>query len=170
MKVETKSKYDIEAESFIKATGITIDKVYDGHRKHFDGDTGRRSWWNIMIIAPGRKSFSYGFGQSIQDSYKAVSREGARLMRANCCYADPSCGPLPSSIRETKKAPSDYSLLACISSNSYQSETFEDFCFNFSYDTDSRKALDTYLACEKVASDINRFFTAEEIEILREIM
>lgn len=31
-------------------------------------------------------------------------------------------------------------------------ETFEDFCSELGYDTDSRRALDTYLACQKMAT------------------
>jgi hypothetical protein len=140
MKVETKSEYDIQAEKFVKLTGITIDKVYTGHRKHFYGDKENRSCWNIVVTAPGRKSFSYDFGQSIKDSYKTIRNWGPK---------------------EIKKAPSDYDLLACMSSDSYQSDSLEGFCGDFGYDT--------YLACEKISSNINRFFSADELEQLREI-
>jgi hypothetical protein len=72
-------------------------------------------------------------------------------------------------ILEMKRPPSDYNLLACMSSDSHQSDTFEDWCGEFGYDTDSRKALDTFLKCQKISADINRFFTIDEIEALREI-
>lgn len=34
------------------------------------------------------------------------------------------------------------------------SESFDDFCSNCGYDTDSRKALETYLACQKSGTDL----------------
>jgi hypothetical protein len=169
MKTQVLSEYDIQAAKFVESTGITIDKVYTGHRKHFEGDTQQRSCWNIVVIAKGRKSFSFDFGNSLVDSYKAVSREGKHMMQGNFGFADPSKGPLPSCIRLNKKAPSDYSLLACISSDSYETEGFEYWCDNFGYDIDSRKALDLYLRCEKISNDIGRFFTSDELDQLREI-
>lgn len=36
--------------------------------------------------------------------------------------------------------------------------TFEDFCGNMGYDTDSRKALETYLACQESESKLRKFF------------
>ena len=36
------------------------------------------------------------------------------------------------------------------------SESFDDFCSNCGYDTDSRKALETYLACQQTGTDLRR--------------
>lgn len=38
-------------------------------------------------------------------------------------------------------------LVYCILAD-YTDETFDDWCSNFGYDTDSRKALETYLECQ----------------------
>lgn len=35
-------------------------------------------------------------------------------------------------------------------------ESFEDWCSNFGYDTDSRKALETYLSCQESASKLHK--------------
>lgn len=46
---------------------------------------------------------------------------------------------------------------------------FDDFCCDFGYDTDSRKALETYLACQKINSDLQSVMPRqmrEEIETL----
>lgn len=37
-------------------------------------------------------------------------------------------------------------------------ETFSDWCSNFGYDTDSRKALDTYLKCQDNADKLRKVF------------
>ena len=35
-------------------------------------------------------------------------------------------------------------------------DTFEEFCVNYGYDTDSRKALEIYLACQKTEQDLRK--------------
>lgn len=40
-------------------------------------------------------------------------------------------------------------------------ETFEDWCSNFGSDTDSRKALETYLACQEGGKKIRRLLGAD---------
>ena len=168
MKTETKTEYDIQAEKFVESTGIKIVKTYTGHRKYFDDDKERRSCWHITVTR-GDNAFSYDFGQSIVDSYAAINREGQRMINKSNSYARCIAGHLPHGIKEIKRQPSDYSLLACMSMDSYQSDTFEDWCGEFGYDTDSRKALDTFLKCQKISSDINRFFTDAELEQLQDI-
>lgn len=49
-------------------------------------------------------------------------------------------------------------------------DTFEDFCSNLGYDEDSRKAHDTYLACQKLGTQLRKVFTREQIEKLRELL
>ncbi|MAX51523.1 MAG: hypothetical protein CMH22_06045 [Methylophaga sp.] len=41
-------------------------------------------------------------------------------------------------------------------------EMFEDFCDNFGYDSDSRKAFDIYQACQKNAVKVRQFLNIEE--------
>ena len=41
-------------------------------------------------------------------------------------------------------------------------ENFYDWCDNYGYDSDSRKALATYEACCIIRADVNKFFTAAE--------
>jgi hypothetical protein len=48
-------------------------------------------------------------------------------------------------------------------------ETFEDFCDNFGYDTDSRKAEKVYRAVVREFEGMSRLFTEEELEQLQEI-
>lgn len=41
--------------------------------------------------------------------------------------------------------------------------TFSDFCSNLGYDEDSRKALDIYLACQKISDRLNGLGVMEEL-------
>jgi hypothetical protein len=48
-------------------------------------------------------------------------------------------------------------------------ESFDDWCANFGFDSDSRKALADYEACVRVAADLRRLFSAAERAELAEI-
>jgi hypothetical protein len=185
MKTTAKSEYDIQAEKFVKDTNIEIVKTYTGHRRYFNEDKSRRGCWNVTVKRD-KSSFSFAFGQSIMDSYKFA---GDRFMHGESCFprwrslkqGDFKWNQVNDSltaeiddqmhrcVRFSKTPPSDYDLLACVAMDSYCGDTFEDWCGDFGYDTDSRKALDLFLKCQKTSADITRFFTTAELEQLQEI-
>jgi hypothetical protein len=47
-------------------------------------------------------------------------------------------------------------------------ETFDDWCSNYGYDTDSRSAEATYNACRDTGRQLQRMFTRAELSALRE--
>ena len=63
--------------------------------------------------------------------------------------------------------PTAYDVLACITK--YEPGTFEQFCGDFGYDIDSRKAEKIYKAVCKEWQKVSSFFTDAEISELREI-
>lgn len=60
-----------------------------------------------------------------------------------------------------------YNVLSCLTK--YDPETFEYFCGEFGYDTDSRKALKVYEAVCVEWDEVCKLFTDTQIEALREI-
>ncbi len=57
----------------------------------------------------------------------------------------------------TPTPPSTAAVLSCLLSDGQQgSESFESFCSDLGYDTDSRSALDTYLACQATHTALRR--------------
>lgn len=62
-----------------------------------------------------------------------------------------------------------YDVLACISSDAYCPDTFEDFCGEFGYEPDNRKAFALFKRCAAFAEQLRKFFTADELEQLGEI-
>lgn len=56
-----------------------------------------------------------------------------------------------------------YSVLTCCSSEINCPDTFEDFCSEFGYDQDSRKAEKTFRALKKFSDKLNKFFDTEEM-------
>jgi hypothetical protein len=68
-------------------------------------------------------------------------------------------------------APTQASVLYCLLSDMQSAEYgYVDFCSNFGYDEDSRKALETYLACEKIGLELKRFFSLETIQHLQTLL
>lgn len=63
--------------------------------------------------------------------------------------------------------PSEYDVLACLEYNT--PESFEEFCSEYGYDTDSRKAEKTWKACLRQSKALRRIFTESAIELLQEI-
>ena len=64
-------------------------------------------------------------------------------------------------------APEEYDVLSCL--QKYDVGSFENFCGDFGYDVDSRKAEKTYKAVCKEFEKVSKFFTDAEIEQLQEI-
>ena len=64
-------------------------------------------------------------------------------------------------------APTTADVLACLLSDaSGAGETFEEWCSNFGYSDDSMKAMETYRACQKTRSALQRFLGGELMDRL----
>lgn len=68
---------------------------------------------------------------------------------------------------DTENMPSAYDVLTCITK--YDPCSFEDFCSDFGYDNDSRKAEETYNSVMEDWEQISTLFDDEQLELLREI-
>lgn len=65
--------------------------------------------------------------------------------------------------------PNVYDILSCLSHSAYDIELFEDWCMNFGYDSDSRKAYSIYQACLDEHLQLKKLFSHKELELLQEI-
>ena len=73
------------------------------------------------------------------------------------------------SVYDTKRKikPTPYDVLACLTK--YDPETFEEFCWNYGYDEDSRTAERIYFAVQKEYSQLVKLFSPKQMEELQEI-
>lgn len=63
--------------------------------------------------------------------------------------------------------PTPYDVLTCLTK--YEVGSFENFCGDYGYDIDSRKAYKTYKAVMKEWKNVELLFSPEQIELLQEI-
>lgn len=66
-------------------------------------------------------------------------------------------------------SPTAYDVLACISNDQYCEPVFEDWCAEFGYDPDSRKAEALHRRCVAFALELRQFFTDAELADLAKI-
>lgn len=156
--------YTKQAQDFLTKTNTTLDVEYIGHGPHFDDDKESRDIYRFTLTRDGRK-YSAKFGQSIAhsgtptESYKVNSK----FDRTN-----PGSFPTkPEHFERKRKKPMAYDILACLTK--YDVGTFENFCAEFGYDTDSRKAEKTYFAVQREYEGVCRIWNAKEREELAEI-
>lgn len=75
----------------------------------------------------------------------------------NFCIANP----------KKPRIPNAYDVITCFQKS--DPGTFKDFCLEYGYDDDSRKAEEVWRACCAEWDKVRRFFTPEEVEQLQEI-
>lgn len=92
-----------------------------------------------------------------RDIYKVKIKRGRRSFTVEF-------GQSLNNSMKNRVRPTYYDILACL--QKYDIGSFDDFCSNFGYDTDSRRAERTYKAVCKEYNNMARLFNDEELEIL----
>lgn len=153
IKTKAPSEYEIHAAEVLAKYKIEFRAAFIFHGPYWPDDKESRNVWEL-ILARGewkeKKTVSFRFGQSIADS---------TFRRFN-----DKVSPLEPTQRNK---PTSYDLLACLTKN--DPGTFGDFCGDFGYDTDSRRAEKTYFAVQEEWEKVRAFFKPEEMEEIREI-
>lgn len=175
------SEYTEQAEIFLAATGTTMECVKLGTFPYFDGDKESRDVFYITLKRGG-KVYSFKFGDSI---YNTMSRLLAAASSPFGCQHAPTqamfehtrtrnahqfyewCKKNYKKLRAIPKQPTAYDVLACLTK--YEPGTFNDFCADYGYNSDSIKALDTYRKVQEEWEGVSGLFTHEQMEQLREI-
>lgn len=119
--------------------------------------------YRCTVSGAGRGHVSFDFWNSYSDEeYNALGCKAYRMGETVFKYSDRRI------INGSRQCtPVAYDLLACIQKSDV--DTFENFCAEFGYDTDSRRAFDTFEAVQKEWRKIQKFFKVEEIEALQEM-
>lgn len=136
-----RNEYDAQARAFLGRFGLKLSATFKGDRcpPWCDGGCVHGDRYRIRI------SGQNGKGSISFDFWNSLNdvQEGRR--------------------------PRAYEVLACISSEAYCPDTFEDYCAEYGYDEDSRMAEKSFKLLDKFARRLRAFFTTEELEALAEV-
>lgn len=133
--------YQKQAQDFMDKTGTTMTAHKLGHFPYFDDDKKPRDVYEITLTR-----------QNKPGDFKPVKSYKFRYGQ---------------SIAESgKKTPTPYDVLACLTKS--DPGTFRDFCADFGYDEDSRKAEKVYFDVQEEYRNVMRLF-GDVIEELQEI-
>lgn len=177
--------YEKQANDFLQKTNVTFRATFLRHGKYFPNDTGTRDIYSIELKRMGR-SMTFNFGQSLnasgeywlKDNYKngvafakRYSNAGKKLLVPILIDTDGNfASPWNKSEwikNKNYSKPSAYDVLTCLTK--YDVGTFEDFCNEFGYDTDSRNAEKIYKSVLNEYTQVCMIWNEKEIEELREI-
>ena len=130
--------------------------IYDVEIKHLrnpiaDSRKDLKNWSDASdawLVTINGQAFDYytGIGHRVENSLVDVRYRGHKWDK----YM------YPKNIELSKPVtPKFDSILACLVQDAVGSaQTFDDWCSDYGYDTDSRKALNTYMACQEVAKKL----------------
>jgi hypothetical protein len=184
------SEYTEKADKFLADAGLEFRAVLVGNdcpaycsdaEKDIDMDKldiyPRRTHihgkhYRCTISRKDRGHVSFDFWNSYSDSEfnyihaNWFNRSYPSVLLKKHGFSDSSYLPIAKGHKGPKN-PTAYDLLACITKN--DPGTFEWFCSDYGYNTDSRKAEDSYRAVVKEYAKVRKFFTDAELEQLQDI-
>ena len=140
------SEYTKQGQNFLNKHNITFKTKFIEYGQHFEDDK------------EGRDIFKVTFSRPTLTGYRLSNKKQFSLRFGQSINESTGGGGNP---------PTAYAVLSCI--QKYEIGTFEDFCGDFGYDTDSRNAEKIYKLVKKEWEKVNTFFTESEIEELQEI-
>lgn len=185
MKTETTTTENITLAEFIAQHGITMAAKRVDSNRHMP-DSANMDHWLCSLkrptlgssprsVAGMRVTFSMGRGhrKAPETTYEQwlhmngerpgtvppTSAQAERNLRANYrAFLERNGTPTP---------PDVASMLDCLASDAYSvGEGFADFCANYGYDEDSRKAYRTFRACQRSTEKLKAFLGADALEQL----
>lgn len=170
--------YQKQAENFLKKAKATIKIELSKQQQtplwHKEGqDYGLM--YNITIEREGKTPWIFNFWDSIAN--KEEIEKASKDYSGKLIYNKKSVYPydyvyllakrlLKKRIEAGEFKPTNYDILACLTK--YDPEDFENFCFSFGYDEDSKTAEKTFLAVNKEWHAVNNMFS-DLLEELQEI-
>lgn len=175
-----KTNYEKQATDFLEKTGCTMEIKFKENRRYFPNDKETRDVYEIKITR-GNRLWVFEFGNSIKDSefvavcgerrYKIPSEMRTKTLAEIKWYVRFNLQPYFGSVAAYKiispKSPTAYDVLACLTK--YDPGSFEDFCSEYGYDSDSKTADRVYAAVKEEWLNVCRVWNDSEIEELAEI-
>ena len=163
------NEYESQAVQFLADTKTEFSIVYLFTGPYFDDEQESRDVYQFTL-KNARGIYSAKFGDSIANRDMrawANNAPGASFPKKFRKFSDYSPEVMRARIEWKKYAPSAYDVLACL--QKYDVGSFANFCGDFGYDADSKKAEKVYFAVQEEWDGLRRLFTAEQLAQLQEI-
>lgn len=171
--------YNEQAILFLEKTNTKFEIKFLENSFHFEDDTETRDIYEVTLTKDGRQ-YTFNFGQSVFNSGFYLNY-GNRKISLNREWLKLSKSDLQKNIKRnvvfdfqphTDKinypiVPTEYDVLACLTK--YDPETFEDFCDNYGYNSDSIKANNIYHLVVEEWKNVCMLWSSSEVEELAEI-
>jgi hypothetical protein len=166
------NNYQKQALEFLENTNSQMKIEYLKNDYHFQGDKEKRDIYKITLKR-GNREYVFNFGQSLinslkyQDDLKKESTytpNGKRLTGNYSVtekYIKEFCKPIKG------EKPTEYEILASLTKNN--PGTLEDFCNEYGYNDDSKKAESIYNAVKEEYFSIATLYNEKEMEELQGI-
>lgn len=135
------TQQEIELEQYLNSIGVIFKAAYKGEAMQ---DNWPHYAWAVTFQRLNKKPLDVNFKTGMGQAVKKIG--------------------LDKRVYETRPhVPHPASVLHCIQSDASLGEDgFQDFCDTLGLNTDSRKALASYLECQEQASKLRAFFGADE--------
>jgi hypothetical protein len=144
---------------------VTVNIKTIGDTLYFQDDKKPRHTLSVTIKR-NNKQISFKFGMSIYDteilSKFQINATDNKTFGMSFKY---DTEELNTKLKEIKSGML-YSILCCVKTDYSCPSEFKDFCTDYGYDEDSRKAEKTFRECIIQANKLHRIFTDDEIECL----
>jgi hypothetical protein len=169
------TSYSKQASDFLEKTNTTIKVEFLKHDYHFDCDKEKRDIY-LVIIQRGARKFSFNFGNSIHNSGEYIGHKNMCLNAFDkYLFTKEDLKNIRFQLNTYQivknkdfKLPDEYSILACL--QKYDVGSLEDFCSEFGYDPDSKRAEKIYKSVCKGYDNVCKIWSDIEIEELQEIL
>ncbi len=150
--------YQQQALSFLSRNGLKLRITLSNSKvAPWDDGKGERNHYRVSIWREDRKADAL-YREPI-DNFPQPMRSARLVFDYFGSINDAATG----------RQPSEYDVLACLSSDLHCDESLSDFCANMGYSEDSIKAKQTFTRCKRFSERLQGFFTQKEQEELSEI-
>lgn len=163
MATKTLSELELAVETFVAvvcAAPYTV--THTGAQKR---DGWRCDGWKFTLKG---ESFEYFTGMGLR-----VDTTGSKLARIALKNANHNSIAWANEVEnkmQAVKPPIAGLLYSIILDSSAAEQSFSSWCAEFGYDSDSRKALATYEACQENADKLSRVFTHAQVAHIKELL
>lgn len=167
------NEYIQQATDFLQKANATMKIEYVGLAVNKEWkEKEKRCLYEITLTSP-LGSMYFDFWDSIRNTeikvmtLKTYAEKKYQISFDDLTYTETMQAKKELAAKKKAAIPSAYDVLACLTK--YDPGTFEDFCYEFGYDEDSRTAERIYFAVQKEYTQVSRLFTSEQMEELAEI-